>query len=133
MTRLTSTLVIAGALLTAFVVLPIEYAQTGSVSPITWSYVWMMFAPAVAALGAVAYQRTRGITPGSAVVVVLIGIVMCTYPFWGPSFDAGMQMALDGLDTILAHYLAGALVIVAGLLQLRRTMQVSSLRGATPR
>ena len=130
MKRLTWTLVVVGAVLTAFGVLPVRYAQTGSIGTITSSYVWMMFVPAVAALGAVAYQRGRGIASGSALVVLVIGIVMATYPFWGPSFDPGMRMALDGLGTILAHYLAGALVVVAGLVQLRATMPARSPHGA---
>ena len=51
-----------------------------------------------------------------------VGIVISTIPFWGPNLDPGMKMKLDWIGTILAHYVAGAIVLVGGVLQLGALM-----------
>jgi hypothetical protein len=82
----------------------------------------MMFTPALAAghgapLSVAAWDRSA-----SAVAAVLIGNVIATYPFWGPSLDEGMRMLLDWIGTILAHYVASAIVLLGSLLQLLALM-----------
>ena len=50
---------------------------------------------------------------------LLAGVVISTIPFWGPNLDPDMKMRLDWIGTILAHYVAGAMVLLGGVLQLR--------------
>lgn len=104
--------------MTATVLAPIVYIESGSLMPITLSYFWMMIVPALAAVAVLLYQGRRGIDRASAIALFLIGIVIVTYPFWGPSLDEGMRMPLDWIGTILGHYVAGALVLLGSVLQL---------------
>ena len=106
--------------MTAGVLGPIVYLESGELVPIDASYFWMMIAPALAAGAVLLYQLTRGIDRPSSIMTILIGIVVATYPFWGPSLDEGMRMPLDYIGTILGHYVPGALVVLAGALQLMR-------------
>lgn len=107
-----------GAVMTAAILAPIVYIESGSVVPISPSYFWMMIVPALAAGAALLYQAKRGIDRPSTITLVLLGIVIATYPFWGPSLDEGMRMPLEWIGTILGHYVAGALVVLGGVLQL---------------
>ncbi len=113
-----SLLILIGALLTAFVLGPIVFIESGTLPPITSSYILMMVVPAAIAAAVLLYQRSRGLDLASIGVALLVGVVMGTIPFWGPSFDPGMKMPLEWIGTILGHYVAGASVVLGGLLQL---------------
>ncbi len=113
-----SLLITVGALLTAFGVTPVRLIEGKGLAPITSSYLLMMALPAALAIAVLLYQRSRGSDLASILVALLIGVVMGTIPFWGPEFDPGMKMKLDWLGTILGHYVAGASVVLGGLLQL---------------
>lgn len=112
-------LIALGALLTAFVLGPVRLIEAGSLPTFTSSYVLMMWVPAALAVVPLFYQRSRGLDLPSVVVVLLAGVVISTIPFWGPNLDPGMKMRLDWIGTILAHYVAGAIVLLGGVLQLR--------------
>lgn len=117
------TLLIAlGALLTALVLVPVRLIQFGSLPAVTSSYVLMMWVPATLAVVPLVYQRSRGLDLASVAVALLAGVVIGTIPFWGPNLDPGMKMPLDWIGTILAHYVAGAIVLLGGVLQLRTLM-----------
>jgi hypothetical protein len=107
-----------GAIMTAAILAPVVYLESGELVPIDASYVWMMIVPALAVGAMLLYQRSRGADRVSSVATVAVGIVIMTYPLWGPSIDAGFIMPLDWIGTILGHYVAGALVALAGVLQL---------------
>jgi hypothetical protein len=79
----------------------------------------MMWVPAALAVVPLFYQRSRGLDLPSVVLVLLAGVVISTIPFWGPNLDPAMKMRLDWIGTILAHYVAGASVLLGGVLQLR--------------
>lgn len=113
-----SLLISLGALLTAFGVAPVRFIEGKSVLDITSSYLLMMALPAVIAIAILFYQRSRGLDLASIGLVLVIGVVMATIPFWGPGLDPGMKMKLDWIGTILGHYVAGASVVLGGLLQL---------------
>lgn len=110
-------LIVLGAILTAVGIVPIRYVQQGTLPPLTSSYTLMMLVPAAFAIAVAAFQVRRGIDRASSLAALAIGAIIGTIPFWGPSFDPGMRMALDGLGTIVAHYLAGVVVVVGALLQ----------------
>jgi hypothetical protein len=112
--------------MTAVILGPIVYIESRDLPPLDASYFWMMIAPALAAGAVLLYQVRRGIDQRSSVATVLIGIVIATYPLWGPSLDKGMAMPLDWIGTILAHYVAGALVVLAGVVQLMRAPRSSA-------
>jgi hypothetical protein len=122
--RLTWTLVALGAIMTAAVLGPIVYIESGKLVPLDASYVWMMIVPALAAGAVLLYQLRRGIDRPSSIATILIGSVIATYPFWGPSLDESFRMPLDWVGTILGHYVAGALVVLAGALQLMRARAI---------
>jgi hypothetical protein len=129
---LTWVLIALGAIMTATIVAPIVYIESGDLVPIDSSYFWMMIVPAIVAVAILLYQRQRGIDRPSSLAAICVGIVIATYPFWGPSLDAGMYMPLDWIGTILGHYVPGTLVVLAGFLQLfDATMSVPSRRGAS--
>lgn len=111
-------LIVVGAILTAVGIVPIRYVQQGTLPPLTSSYFLMMLVPAALAIVVAVYQLRRGIDRASAFAALGIGVVIGTIPFWGPSLDPGMRMPLEGLGTIVAHYLAGVLVAMGALLQL---------------
>ena len=121
--KLGNVLIVLGALLVASGLAPILYIEKGRLPNITSSYILMMFVPAVIALAPLLYQRARGLDSASIGVVLLAGVVIGTIPFWGPSLDPGMQMRNDWIGTIVAHYTAGAIVVLGGLLQLRELMR----------
>ena len=113
------TLLIAlGALLTAVVLAPVRLIESGTLPTVTSSYVLMMLVPAALAVVLLGYQRSRGLDLASVAAALLVGIVISTIPFWGPNLDPGMKMPLDWIGTILGHYVAGAIVLVGGALQL---------------
>ena len=89
---------------------------------VTSSYVLMMWVPATLAVVPLVSQRSRGLDLASVVVALLAGVVISTIPFWGPNLDPGMKMTLDWIGTILAHYVAGAIVLLGALFQLRALM-----------
>ncbi len=121
------TLLIAlGALLTAFVLAPVRLIESGTLLTVTSSYVLMMWVPATIAVVPLVYQRSRGLDLASVAVVLLAGVVISTIPFWGPNLDPGMKMPLGWIGTILAHYAAGAIVLLGGALQLGAFMSRSS-------
>ena len=126
-------LIALGAAMTATVLAPVRYIEAGRLPTLTSTYVWMMIVPALAAGAVLLYQWRRSIDRPSAIAAVLIGVVIATYPFWGHSFDEGMRMRLDWIGTILAHYVAGALVALAGVLQLLepRTIPAPAPGGAS--
>ena len=113
-----SVLIALGALLTAFVLGPVMLIEAGSLPALNSSYILMMWVPAALAVVPLFYQRSRGLDPPSVVVVLLAGVVISTIPFWGPNLDPGMKMRLDWIGTILAHYVAGTIVLLGGVLQL---------------
>jgi hypothetical protein len=121
MKRWGSLLIALGALLTAFVLVPVRLIQFGNLPPITSSYVLMMWVPAALAVAALVYQRSRGLDLASVAVALFAGVVIGTIPLWGPNLDPGMKMPLDWIGTILAHYVAGAIVLLGGVLQLPRS------------
>lgn len=123
MKRWGSLLIAFGALLTAFGVTPVRLIEGKGLAAITSSYLLMMALPAALAIAVLLYQRSRGLDLASIGAALLIGVVMSTIPFWGPSFDPGMRMKLDWIGTILGHYLAGAIVVCGGLLQLRELVR----------
>lgn len=120
MQRSTWALIALGAIMTAAVLAPVVYLESGDLPPLDASYFWMMIVPAIAAGMVLLYQLWRGTDRPSSVAAVLIGIMIATYPLWGPSLDEGMRMPLEWIGTILGHYVAGALVVLAGVLQLIR-------------
>ena len=126
MKRWSSLLIALGAVLTAFGVTPVRLIEGKGLAAITSSYLLMMALPAVIAIAILFYQRSRGVDLASTGLVLVIGVVMGTIPFWGPDYDPGMKMKLDWVGTIVGHYLAGASVVLGGLLQL------SSLRSRRP-
>jgi hypothetical protein len=107
-----------GAIMTAAILGPVVYIESGELVPIDASYVWMMIVPAMAVGAMLLYQRWRGIDRPSSVVTILLGIGIITYPLWGPSIDAGFIMPLDWIGTILGHYVPGTLIALAAVLQL---------------
>ena len=113
-----SVLIALGALLTAFVLGPVKLIEVGSLPMLTSSYILMMWVPATLAVVPLFYQRSRGLDLPRVVVVLLAGVVISTIPFWGPNLDPGMKMRLDWIGTILAHYVAGTIVLLGGVLQL---------------
>ena len=118
MKRWSSLLIALGAALTAFVLAPVLLIESGSLPDVNSSYILMMVVPAAMAVAVLLYQRSRGMDLASTGLVVVIGVVMATIPFWGPDLDPGMKMPLDWIGTILGHYVAGASVVLGGLLQL---------------
>lgn len=118
MKRWGSLLIAFGALLTAFGVTPVRLIEGKGLAAITSSYLLMMALPAALAIAVLLYQRSRGLDLASTGLVLVIGVVMGTIPFWGPDYDPGMKMKLDWIGTIVGHYLAGASVVLGGLLQL---------------
>lgn len=118
MKRWSSLLIALGAVLTAFGVTPVRLIEGKGLAAITSSYLLMMALPAVIAIAILFYQRSRGVDLASTGLVLVIGVVMGTIPFWGPDYDPGMKMKLDWIGTIVGHYLAGASVVLGGLLQL---------------
>lgn len=118
--RLTWAAMALGAIMTAAILAPIVYIESGELVPIDAPYFWMMIVPALAVGAVLLYQSRRGIDRFSTFVTILIGIVVATYPVWGPSLDEGMRMPFDWIGTILSHYVAGALVVLAGVVQLIR-------------
>jgi hypothetical protein len=125
--RATWALIGLGAIMTAAILGPVMYVESRELPPLDASYFWMMIAPALAAGAVLLYQVRRGIDQASSVTTIVIGIVIATYPFWGPSLDKGMEMPLGWIGTILAHYVAGALVVLAGVAQLMRAPKSSAL------
>lgn len=117
MKRLGSLLIAVGALFTAFVLGPIVLIESGTLPPITSSYILMMVVPAAIAAAVLLYQRSRGVDLASIGVALLIGVVMGTIPFWGPDLDPGMKMPLQWSGTILGHYVAGLSVVLGGIVQ----------------
>jgi hypothetical protein len=117
--RWSSVLIALGALLTAFVLGPVVLIEAGSLPTLDSSYILMMWVPAALAVVPLFYQRSRGLDLPSVVVVLLAGVIISTIPFWGPNLDPGMTMRLDWIGTILAHYVAGSIVLLGGVLQLR--------------
>lgn len=113
-------------MMTAAILAPVVYIESGELPPLDASYFWMMIVPALAAGTVLLYQLRRGIDRPSSIATILIGILIATYPLWGPSLDEGMRMPLDWIGTILGHYVAGALVVLAGLLQLMRAPTISA-------
>jgi len=107
-----------GAIMTAAILAPIVYIESGALVPIDAPYVWMMIVPALAVGAVLLYQRRRGIDRFSSFATIVIGIAIVSYPFWGPSLDEGFIMPLDWIGTILSHYVPGALVVLAGVFQL---------------
>ena len=124
--RTTWALVALGAIMTAAILGPVVYVESRDLPPLNASYFWMMIVPALAAGTVLFYQVRRGVDRPSSIVTILIGIVIAGYPFWGPSFDSGMAMPLDWIGTILGHYVAGALVVLAGVVQLMRAPEISA-------
>ena len=122
MKRSGSLLIALGALITALVLVPVIFIESGTLLTLTSSYVLMMWVPATLAVGPLVYQRSRGLDLPSVAVALLAGVVISTIPFWGPNFDPGMKMKLDWIGTILGHYTAGAIVLLGGVLQLRALM-----------
>ena len=120
--RWSSVLIALGALLTAFVLGPVMLIEAGSLPALDSHYILMMWVPAALAVVPLIYQRSRGLDLPSVVVVLLAGVVISTIPFWGPNLDPDMKMELDGINTILSHYVAGAIVLLGGVLQLRALM-----------
>ena len=114
-----SVLIALGALLTAFVLGPVMLIEAGSLPALNSSYILMMWVPAALAVIPLFYQRSRRLDLPRVVVVLLAGVVISTIPFWGPNLDPSMKMRLDWIGTILAHYVAGAMVLLGGVLQLR--------------
>ena len=113
------TLLIAfGALLTAFVLAPVRLIESGILLTVTSSYVLMMWVPATLAVVPLLYQRSRGLDLASVAVALFAGVVISSIPFWGPNLDPGMRMPLGWIGTILGHYVAGAIVLLGGVLQL---------------
>ncbi len=117
-----SLLIVLGAVLTALVLVPVRLIESGTLLTLTSSYVLMMWAPATLAVVPLVYQRSRGLDLPSVAVTLLAGVVISTIPFWGPNLDPGMKMKLDWIGTILAHYTAGAIVLLGGVLHLRALM-----------
>ena len=78
----------------------------------------MMLVPAALAVVLLVYQRSRGLDLASVVVALLVGVVISTIPFWGPNLDPGMKMPLGWIGTILGPYVAGAIVLLGGVLQI---------------
>ena len=117
--RWSSVLIALGALLTAFVLGPVMLIEAGSLPTLDSSYILMMWVPAGLAVVPLFYQRSRGLDLPGVVVVLLAGVVISTIPFWGPNLDPSMKMRLDWIGTILAHYVAGSMVLLGGVLQLR--------------
>lgn len=117
-----SLLIAFGAVLTALVLVPVRLIESGTLLTLTSSYVLMMWVPATLAVGPLVYQRFRGLDLPSVAVTLLAGVVISTIPFWGPNLDPGMKMKLDWIGTILAHYTAGAIVLLGGVLHLRALM-----------
>ena len=118
MKRWGTLLIALGTLLTAFVLVPVRLIESGSLLTVTSSYVLMMWVPAALAVIALVYQRARGLDLASVALALIAGVVVSTIPFWGPNLDPGMKMTLNWLGTILAHYVAGAIVLLGGVLQL---------------
>ncbi len=114
-----SVLIALGALLTAFVLGPVMLIEAGSLPALNSSYILMMWVPAALAVIPLFYQRSRRLDLPRVVVVLLAGVVISTIPFWGPNLDPSMKMRLDWIGTILAHYVAGSMVLLGGVLQLR--------------
>jgi hypothetical protein len=117
-----SLLIALGALLTALVLVPVRLIESGSLLTVTSSYVLMMWVPAALAVIALVYQRARGLDLASVALALIAGVVVSTIPFWGPNLDPGMKMPLDWIGTILGHYVAGAIVLLGGVLQMRALM-----------
>ena len=122
MKRWGTPLIALGALLTAFVLAPVRLIESGTLLTVTSSYVLMMWVPATLAVVPLVYQRSRGLDLASVAAALLVGIVISTIPFWGPNLDPGMKMPLGWIGTILAHYVAGAIVLLGGALQLGALM-----------
>ena len=118
MKRWGTLLIALGTLLTAFVLVPVRLIESGSLLTVTSSYVLMMWVPAALAVIALVYQRARGLDLASVALALIAGVVVSTIPFWGPNLDTGMKMTLNWIGTILAHYVAGAIVLLGGVLQL---------------
>ena len=114
-----SVLIALGALLTAFVLGPVMLIEAGSLPALNSSYILMMWVPAALAVVPLFYQRSRRLHLPRVVVLLLAGVVISTIPFWGPNLDPSMKMRLDWIGTILAHYVAGSMVLLGGVLQLR--------------
>jgi len=114
-----SVLIALGALLTAFVLGPVMLIEARSLPALNSSYILMMWVPAALAVIPLFYQRSRRLDLPRVVVVLLAGVVISTIPFWGPNLDPSMKMRLDWIGTILAHYVAGSMVLLGGVLQLR--------------
>ena len=114
-----SVLIALGALLTAFVLGPVMLIEAGSLPALNSSYILMMWVPAALAVIPLFYQRSRRLDLPRVVVVLLAGVLISTIPFWGPNLDPSMKMRLDWIGTILAHYVAGSMVLLGGVLQLR--------------
>ncbi len=125
MRRTTWALIGVGAIMTAAILGPVVYLESRDLPPLNAGYFWMMIVPALAAGTVLLYQLRRGIDRPSSIATILIGIVIATYPFWGPSLDKSMEMPLDWIGTILGHYVPGALVVLAGVLQLMRGSKIS--------
>ena len=117
MARPATLLIALGAVLTAFGLAPVRFIEGKSILVITSSYLLMMALPAAIAIAILFYQRSPGLDLASTGLVLVIGIVMATIPFWGPSFDPGMKMPLDWIGTVIGHYVAGASVVLGGLVQ----------------
>ena len=122
MKRWGTLLIALGALLTAVVLAPVRLIESGVLLTVTSSYVLMMWVPATLAVVPLVYQRSRGLDLASVAVALLAGVVISTIPFWGPNLDPGMKMPLGWIGTILAHYVAGAIVLLGGVLQLGALM-----------
>ena len=122
MKRWGTLLIALGALLTAVVLAPVKLIESGVLLTVTSSYVLMMLVPATLAVVLLVYQRSRGLDLASVAAALLVGIVSSTIPFWGPNLDPGMTMPLSWIGTILAHYVAGAIMLLGGVLQLGALM-----------
>lgn len=84
MKRWGTLLIALGALLTAFVLVPVLLIESGKWLTVTSSYALMMLAPATLAIVPLVYQRSRGLDLASVAVALLVGVVISTIPFWGP-------------------------------------------------
>jgi len=118
MRQLSFGLAFLGAILCAGALAPVLWIEKGRLPPLTTSYFWMMIMPAIAVAIVLAYQWNVRIDRGSSVALVAIGIATALYPLWGPTFLPDMVMRLDWIGTILSMYVPGALMVVAGLMQL---------------
>src|ERR1700737_4707647 len=105
--RLSFALAIIGSILCAGVLAPVVWLDRGRLPPFNAEYFWMMIAPAIAVAVVLAYQWNLRIDRRSSIALIVLGLGIALYPFWGPPFWPGMTMTLGHIGTILSMYVPG--------------------------